>query len=303
MTQKIFFFYLYLCICMIQIACETPPKQAKNHTKDSLKNQPKPKKLKSIGKSNLLEEIVIEKVKLDTIIKYKNKTISFEEVSKDYFDKNFQYNNIIEEKYKIFCEPPTDYEQFFKNCVLKIEEKQLLEDSAFVKKKFSKSKIGPHQVGTLFFKLNNSTQKKLADNDTFDTDVKIYHYRQKVQLKNGSFYLVLSRNWEGSNYVLIDAQTGIETIVNGIPRISLDSTHILTTSYNIGSYFNDPALQVWTYENNKLKLVYKDFFLGKKYAIAWRASWLDNETILGEIGHSFSNSLEGKQYFKLKLKI
>jgi hypothetical protein len=91
-------------------------------------------------------------------------------------------------------------------------------------------------------------------------------------------WLVAVRLYEGGHYLLIDQQTGRQTVVWSPPSIAPDGQHFVCGSSDVLARYEPSGLQVWSMTTGRPQLLWER-------QTEWGVSqprWLDNYTILFE---------------------
>lgn len=117
-------------------------------------------------------------------------------------------------------------------------------------------------------------QDSLADTD--DTDQKMY--RVIGEFKKKGIVVLSVQYYETGECILVDSKTGKETIVWGIPKLSMDGKYLFIGTCALGYDEIMPnGFQIWEFqENNNLKLLHemreKEWCINEFY-------WVGNNTL------------------------
>lgn len=232
--------------------------------------QPKAKKQDKIIQKDSLQTIVHKPKEpyfpfLEAYFKSQNFTLEINKSERVNLKNPFTKS---EEEFKKFCDT-IKYQNFPVS-----ERANLIEKYSLKKDTDIVSRIGKD----LKFKLKNGKTKTLSNNEAMGESFTKYAYRE--HLKEIGFFVCFVSLYEGAHYLLINDVNGDEFSINGIPKISLDKTKILTTPYDAGFYFNDLSLCVWKIKNQKIEI---DFIYDIGRWAFWNAEWEDDFTVRFEL--------------------
>jgi len=137
----------------------------------------------------------------------------------------------------------------------------------------------------------------IVNNDN-DTD-EYAQYTYMGYIDAADQFLVFGGFYEWHNYLLIDGQTGDETVLWGKPAVSPDGKYIVNGNSDLVAQFTDNGMQLFT-ATHKPKVV------GERSLKAWgpeEIKWADNKTLFvkANVADEKSPDLEVTRYFKLKL--
>jgi len=151
---------------------------------------------------------------------------------------------------------------------------------------------------TLFIK-TKSKQVPIVNNNS-DTD-EYAQYTYMGYMEDVDQFLILGSFYEWNNYVLVDGQTGDQTLLCGRPVVSPNGKHIASGNTDLVAQFADNGVQLFT-GSHKPKVI------GERQLQAWgpeEMRWSDDSTLFvkANVADEKSPDLEVTRYFKLKLSL
>jgi len=132
-----------------------------------------------------------------------------------------------------------------------------------------------------------------ADNDEYA------QYTYQYYMKETNQFVVFGGFYEWHNYLLIDRQTGGQTVLWGKPVVSPNGKYIISGNSDLVAQFTDNGIQLFA-GTPKPKAI------GERQLQTWgpeEIKWLDNKTLYvkANVADEKSPDLEVTRYFKLKL--
>ncbi len=188
-------------------------------------------------------------------------------------------------KYLLHCSDTSQaaFESIFKANNDTSEANNLKRDVAFVKR------IGD----SLIFKLASSS-KMLINKGSEADDFENYKYLGKINSINS--YLVFGSFWESYSFILINANTGKENSLCGMPVVSPNNKHVVAAGFDLQAAFVFNGLQMYEVTSDSLKLNWS------RELIRWGANnvaWLDNDNLMVEKLYVDSTMSIRKSYIKI----
>jgi hypothetical protein len=146
------------------------------------------------------------------------------------------------------------------------------------------------------------TKSKLVPivNNNSDTD-EYAQYTYMGYLEDVDQFVILGSFYEWNNYVLVDGQTGDQTLLWGRPVVSPNGKYIASGNTDLVAQFADNGVQLFT-GSHKPKVI------GERQLQAWgpeEMRWSDDSTLFvkANVADEKSPDLEVTRYFKLKLSL
>ncbi|UYZ57759.1 hypothetical protein [Hymenobacter latericus] len=118
---------------------------------------------------------------------------------------------------------------------------------------------------------------RLVSNPTEDYETSVV-YEYVATLPGIKQWLVAVRLYEGGYYLLVDQQTGRQTVVWSPPSVAPDGLHFVCGSSDVLARYEPSGLQVWSMTSGRPRLLWER-------QTEWGVSqpkWLDNHSILFE---------------------
>jgi hypothetical protein len=130
---------------------------------------------------------------------------------------------------------------------------------------------------TLALRCRNGKAVRLVNNpsENYDTSV-LYEY--VATLPRIQHWLIAVRLYEGGYYLLVDQQTGRQTVVWSPPSVSPDGRYFICGSSDVLARYEPSGLQVWSMKTGRPQLLWER-------QTDWGVSqprWLNNYTVLFE---------------------
>ncbi|OON65294.1 hypothetical protein [Hymenobacter sp. CRA2] len=153
-----------------------------------------------------------------------------------------------------------------------------LDPEAEERRRLRKAGITAQRSGrTLALRCQNGKAVRLVNNPTENYDTSVL-YEYVATLPRIHHWLIAVRLYEGGYYLLVDQQTGRQTVVWSPPSISPDGQHFVCGSSDVLARYEPSGLQVWSMHSGHPELLWER-------QTEWGVSqprWLDGHTILFE---------------------
>lgn len=131
---------------------------------------------------------------------------------------------------------------------------------------------------TLSLKLDNGSVKYYINNSSIESDnYTQYHFITKLPEIN--YYLLKVFYYEAFSYLMINAKTGKETYLCGVPAVSPDKTKLIAGCFDLQAGFVFNGLQLFSVTSDSLNNLWS------RELTKWGAdnlAWIDNATIVAE---------------------
>ena len=130
---------------------------------------------------------------------------------------------------------------------------------------------------SLLLKCRNGKSVRLVNNPTENYDTSVL-YEYVATLPGIHHWLVAVRLYEGGYYLLIDQQTGRQTVVWSPPSVSPDGHYFICGSSDVLARYEPSGMQVWSMKTGRPQLLWER-------QTEWGVSqprWLNGHTVLFE---------------------
>ncbi len=177
---------------------------------------------------------------------------------------------------------------YAKKCGQLIDRNQLNKFSKFAERKggklYIKIKPGKAKATTkvyenIFYKnfvkkMSPSEKNKVKITSRANEVISFYFYNF---LKDQNLYLIWVLFWEGSQYRIIDSETGREYKVFEEPVFSSDKKHFISASFDIESGYRPNRIEIWEKTASDWRVVFKKY-PGNTWG-AIHPIWVDDKTV------------------------
>lgn len=131
---------------------------------------------------------------------------------------------------------------------------------------------------TLFIKIDGNKIKKYINDNSIESDSYTeYHFMSKLPGIN--YYLVKIYYYEGYSYMMLNAKTGKESYLWGIPSVSPDNKKIMASCFDLQAGFVFNGIQYFDITPDSLQLQWS------RELNKWgsdKLAWINNDMLVAE---------------------
>lgn len=131
---------------------------------------------------------------------------------------------------------------------------------------------------TLILKMDNGGTKRYVNNNSIESD-NYTEYRFISRLNEINYYLIKIYYYEGYSYLMLNAKSGKESYLWGVPSISPDKKKIIASCFDLQAGFVFNGIQFYTVTNDSLQLQWS------RELSKWGAdkiAWVNNDLLVAE---------------------